>query len=94
MEFLMERDERARRERKRARAAVSAAHFTLDGRALCEHSAPAYSERLSAAGSPPCADTLAKQSRRFPALAKAFPGRVALVACDCPHNAKGARDER
>lgn len=86
IEFMMERDARERRERKRAREAVAHAHFTLDGRPLCDCSATAYRDRLTAAGSPPCSDTLAKQCGRFAALARQFPGRVALLAVKCPNS--------
>jgi hypothetical protein len=60
------------------------AHFTLDGRALCSHSCVAYQDRLRAAGSPPCSDTIAKQTARFAPLAAQFPGRIALVHGGCP----------
>lgn len=84
MEFLAEREARERAERKAARQAVAHAHFTIDGEPLCEFSALAYRSRLDAAGSPPCGDTLAKQSRRAAKLAAQFPGRVALVCAPCP----------
>lgn len=60
------------------------AHFTLDGRPICECSALAYGERFKAAGSPPCEDAFVKQSGRLPLLQRQFPQRILLVTGLCP----------
>lgn len=60
------------------------AHFTLDGRPICECSALAYGERFKAAGSPPCEDAFVKQSGRLPLLQRQFPQRILLVTGPCP----------
>lgn len=62
------------------------AHFTLDGRPLCQCSAPAYAERLARAfghSIPQCEDDAARQAARFVALAAQFPDRIALVSGAC-----------
>lgn len=60
------------------------AHFTLDGRPLCCCMYTANFERLRAAGSPCCEDTIVVQLEAFAALAREFPGRIALVHGACP----------
>lgn len=64
--------------------ARNVAHFTLDGRPLCTCQYTANYDRMRAAGSPPCSATASLQARRFVRLAAQFPGRVALVAGECP----------
>lgn len=63
---------------------MNMAYFTLDGVPLCRCQYPANYDRLRAAGSPCCSDTAETQARRFPALVRQFPGRVALVSGRCP----------
>lgn len=70
---------------------MSNAHITIDGRPLCEFSALAYRERLTAAGRPCCSDSEATQLLAAPRVAKQFPGRVALVFKDCPISALTAK---
>lgn len=60
------------------------AHFTLDGRPICECSALAYGERFKAAGTPTCDGEIEKQGAYFEALKAEFPGRVRLIAGACP----------
>lgn len=67
------------------------AHFTLDGRPICECSALAYGERFKAAGSPPCEDAFVKQSGRLPLLQRQFPQRILLVTGPCPVMKESAR---